>query len=117
MKHISFVLYIYAYILKQNLNINFCNEIYRLVFINTVITEIGNVSAEEDNKIKDRVYEDEIPERMRRDSDQDPDEAKYSPEEKSIVDKSEVERTPTPSTPSEESEEDEGMSANPFFQI
>lgn len=79
------------------------------------MTEIGNVSAEEDNKIKDRVYEDEIPERMRRDSDQDPDEAKYSPEEKSIVDKSEVERTPTPSTPSEESEEDEGMSTNPFF--
>lgn len=35
----------------------------------------------------------------------DQDEAKYSPEEKSVVDKSEVERTPTPS---EDSEEDEG---------
>lgn len=37
--------------------------------------------------------------------DMDQDEAKYSPEEKSFLDKSEVERTPTPS---EESEEDEG---------
>lgn len=41
-----------------------------------------------------------------RESEQDQDEAKYSPEEKSIVEKSEIERTPTPS---EESEEDEGM--------
>ncbi|XP_073958636.1 uncharacterized protein isoform X7 [Choristoneura fumiferana] len=71
--------------------------------------EIEAYKAEEDNKIKDRAHESDIPERLRRDSDQDPDEAKYSPEEKSIVDKSEVERTPTPSTPSEESEEDEDI--------
>lgn len=60
--------------------------------------------AEEDNKLKDRIYdEDQIAEH--RESEQDQDEAKYSPEEKSIVEKSEVERTPTPS---EDSEEDEG---------
>lgn len=42
---------------------------------------------------------------MRESSEHDQDEAKYSPEEKSVVEKSEIERTPTPS---EESEEDEG---------
>lgn len=40
-----------------------------------------------------------------RSEDLDQDEAKYSPEEKSIVDKSDMDRTPTPS---EESEDDEG---------
>lgn len=60
--------------------------------------------AEEDNKLRDRIYEEEqILEH--RDSEHDQDEAKYSPEEKSIIDKSEVDRTPTPS---EDSEEDEG---------
>ncbi|XP_075987215.1 uncharacterized protein LOC142983910 isoform X2 [Anticarsia gemmatalis] len=66
--------------------------------------EIEAYKAEEDNKLKDRIYdEDQIPEH--RESEHDQDEAKYSPEEKSIVEKSEVERTPTPS---EDSEEDEG---------
>lgn len=53
------------------------------------------------------MYEDnQIAERMRESSEHDQDEAKYSPEEKSVVEKSEIERTPTPS---EESEEDEGI--------
>ncbi|XP_063370063.1 ankyrin-2-like isoform X3 [Cydia amplana] len=68
--------------------------------------EIEAYKAEEDNKIKDRRFDSDIPERLRRESDQDQDEAKYSPEEKSVVDKSEMERTPTPS---EESEEDEDV--------
>lgn len=57
--------------------------------------------------MKEKLYEDnQISERMRKESELDQDEAKYSPEEKSVHDKSEIERTPTPST---ESEEDEGM--------
>ncbi|XP_063542799.1 ankyrin-2-like isoform X7 [Cydia strobilella] len=71
--------------------------------------EIEAYKAEEDNKIKDRRFDSDIPERLRRESDQDQDEAKYSPEEKCVVDKSEMERTPTPPTPSEESEEDEDV--------
>ncbi|KAJ8707390.1 hypothetical protein PYW08_010642 [Mythimna loreyi] len=69
--------------------------------------EIEAYKAEEDNKLKDRIYdEDQIPEH--RESEHDQDEAKYSPEEKSIVEKSEIERTPTPSS-HEESEEDEDV--------
>ncbi|XP_014370017.2 titin-like [Papilio machaon] len=69
--------------------------------------EIEAYKAEEDNKVKERIYDDnQIAEAMRHESEVDQDEAKYSPEEKSIVDKSEVERTPTPS---EESEEDEDV--------
>ncbi|XP_063834893.1 titin-like [Ostrinia nubilalis] len=72
--------------------------------------EIEAYKAEEDNKLKDKIYdENQIAERLHRESEQDhEDEAKYSPEEKSIVDKSEslVDRTPTPS---EESEEDEDV--------
>ncbi|XP_049881586.1 ankyrin-2-like isoform X2 [Pectinophora gossypiella] len=68
--------------------------------------EIEAYKAEEDNKLKEKIYEDnQIEERMR-ESEHDQDEAKYSPEEKSIVEKSEIERTPTPS---EESEEDEDV--------
>lgn len=64
-------------------------------------------SAEGDNKLKDKLYDDdEITEYQ---SDHDQEEAKYSPEEKSIAekpdDRSEVDRTPSPS---EESEEDAG---------
>lgn len=64
-------------------------------------------TAEGDNKLKDKLYDDdEITEYL---SDNDQEEAKYSPEEKSIAekpdDKSDADRTPTPS---EESEEDEG---------
>ncbi|XP_047037205.1 ankyrin-2-like [Helicoverpa zea] len=66
--------------------------------------EIEAYKAEEDNKLKDRIYdEDQIAEH--RESEHDQDEAKYSPEEKSIVEKSEVERTPTPSEDSEEDED------------
>ncbi|CAB3233076.1 unnamed protein product [Arctia plantaginis] len=66
--------------------------------------EIEAYKAEEDNKLKDRIYdEDQIPEH--RESEQDQDEAKYSPEEKSFVEKSEIERTPTPSEDSEEDED------------
>ncbi|KAG6462715.1 hypothetical protein O3G_MSEX013427 [Manduca sexta] len=66
--------------------------------------EIEAYKAEEDNKLKEKLYdEDEIPEH--RESEHDQDEAKYSPEEKSIVEKSEVERTPTPSEDSEEDED------------
>lgn len=63
-------------------------------------------TAEEDNKLKEKLYneEDILPEH--RESEHDQDEAKYSPEEKSIVEKSEIDRTPSPS---EESEEDEGI--------
>ncbi|CAG5037574.1 unnamed protein product [Parnassius apollo] len=69
--------------------------------------EIEAYKAEEDNKLKEKIFDDnQILERMRNESEVDQDEAKYSPEEKSIVDKSEVERTPTPS---EDSEEDEGV--------
>ncbi|XP_045780028.1 ankyrin-2-like isoform X3 [Maniola jurtina] len=68
--------------------------------------EIEAYKAEEDNKLKENIYDDdEITERMRSE-DLDQDEAKYSPEEKSIVDKSDMDRTPTPS---EESEEDEDV--------
>ncbi|CAH0687120.1 unnamed protein product [Chilo suppressalis] len=69
--------------------------------------EIEAYKAEEDNKLKDKLYdENQIEERLTRESDQDhEDEAKYSPEEKSIVDKSEIERTPTPSEDSEEDED------------
>ncbi|XP_034836859.1 ankyrin-2-like isoform X3 [Maniola hyperantus] len=68
--------------------------------------EIEAYKAEEDNKLKENIYDDdEITERMRSE-DLDQDEAKYSPEEKSIVDKSDMDRTPTPS---EESEEDEDI--------
>ncbi|XP_045507606.1 titin homolog isoform X2 [Colias croceus] len=67
--------------------------------------EIEAYKAEEDNKLKETIDDSHISERMRTE-DLDQDEAKYSPEEKSVVDKSEVERTPTPS---EESEEDEDV--------
>lgn len=60
--------------------------------------------AEEDNKLKDIMDDSQISERTHTE-DMDQDEAKYSPEEKSFVDKSEVERTPTPS----EESEDEGI--------
>ncbi|XP_031765425.2 ankyrin-2 isoform X3 [Galleria mellonella] len=67
--------------------------------------EIEAYKAEEDNKLKDKIYdENQIAEHRELEHDQD--EAKYSPEEKSIIDKSEIERTPTPS---EESEEDEDV--------
>ncbi|KAM3960016.1 LOW QUALITY PROTEIN: uncharacterized protein ACR2FA_005939 [Aphomia sociella] len=67
--------------------------------------EIEAYKAEEDNKLKDKIYdENQITEL--RDLEHDQDEAKYSPEEKSVIDKSEIERTPTPS---EESEEDEDV--------
>lgn len=63
------------------------------------------VTAEEDNKLKEKILEDNhITERIR-ETEHDQDEAKYSPEEKSVVEKGEIERTPTPS---EDSEEDEG---------
>lgn len=62
------------------------------------------IPAEEDNKLKDKQYYD-VDEISEYRDEHDQDEAKYSPEEKSIVDKSEVDRT---STPSEESEDDEG---------
>ncbi|XP_053618820.1 ankyrin-2-like isoform X3 [Plodia interpunctella] len=66
--------------------------------------EIEAYKAEEDNKLKDKLYDENgIPEH--RDLEHDQDEAKYSPEEKSIVDKSELERTPTPSEDSEEDED------------
>lgn len=56
--------------------------------------------------MKEKYDENQIAERLHRESEQDQeDEAKYSPEEKSIIEKSEIDRTPTPS---EESEEDEG---------
>ncbi|KAH9634383.1 hypothetical protein HF086_010863 [Spodoptera exigua] len=65
--------------------------------------EIEAYKADEDNKLKDRIYdENQIPEHR---DEHDQDEAKYSPEEKSIVDKSEIERTPTPSEDSEEDED------------
>lgn len=48
-----------------------------------------------------------------RSEDLDQDEAKYSPEEKSIVDKSDMDRTPTPS---EESEDDEGKKEKHRFK-
>nr|XP_032525040.1 titin homolog [Danaus plexippus plexippus] len=68
--------------------------------------EIEAYKAEEDNKLKESTYDDsEIAEHSRTE-DLDQDEAKYSPEEKSILDKSEMDRTPTPS---EESEEDEDV--------
>ncbi|XP_023954844.1 serine-rich adhesin for platelets-like [Bicyclus anynana] len=68
--------------------------------------EIEAYKAEEDNKLKENIYDDdEITERVRSE-DLDQDEAKYSPEEKSIVDKSDMDRTPTPS---EESEDDEDV--------
>ncbi|XP_059058497.1 ankyrin-2-like [Achroia grisella] len=67
--------------------------------------EIEAYKAEEDNKLKDKIYDDNQT-AEHRDLEHDQDEAKYSPEEKSIVDKSEIERTPTPS---EESEEDEDI--------
>ncbi|KAL0859578.1 hypothetical protein ABMA27_010715 [Loxostege sticticalis] len=71
--------------------------------------EIEAYKAEEDNKLKEKIYdENQIAERLHRESEQDhEDEAKYSPEEKSIVDKSEsiVDRTPTPSEDSEEDED------------
>ncbi|XP_039761177.1 ankyrin-2-like isoform X2 [Pararge aegeria] len=68
--------------------------------------EIEAYKAEEDNKLKESIYDDdEITERVRSE-DLDQDEAKYSPEEKSIVDKSDMDRTPTPS---EESEDDEDV--------
>ncbi|KAJ2941011.1 hypothetical protein O0L34_g13140 [Tuta absoluta] len=68
--------------------------------------EIEAYKAEEDNKLKEKLYEEnQIAERMR-ESEHDQDEAKYSPEEKSVVEKSEMERTPTPS---EESDEDEDV--------
>ncbi|XP_038219061.1 ankyrin-2-like isoform X2 [Zerene cesonia] len=67
--------------------------------------EIEAYKAEEDNKLKETIDDSQISERMRTE-DLDQDEAKYSPEEKSVIDKSEVERTPTPS---EESEEDEDV--------
>nr|XP_037876708.1 ankyrin-2 isoform X5 [Bombyx mori] len=68
--------------------------------------EIEAYKAEEDNKLKEKLYneEDILPEH--RESEHDQDEAKYSPEEKSIVEKSEIDRTPSPS---EESEEDEDI--------
>ncbi|XP_050356935.1 ankyrin-2-like isoform X3 [Nymphalis io] len=62
--------------------------------------------AEEDNKLKENIYDDNEFEERTRTDDLDQDEAKYSPEEKSVVDKSEMDRTPTPS---EESEEDEDV--------
>ncbi|XP_072945806.1 uncharacterized protein [Epargyreus clarus] len=66
--------------------------------------EIEAYKAEEDNKLKDKIYdENQIAERV--ESEHDQDEAKYSPEEKSVVDKSEIERTPTPSEDSEEDED------------
>ncbi|XP_013174743.1 PREDICTED: uncharacterized protein LOC106123133 isoform X3 [Papilio xuthus] len=68
--------------------------------------EIEAYKAEEDNKVKERIYDDnQIAEAIRHESEVDQDEAKYSPEEKSVVDKSEVERTPTPSEDSEEDED------------
>ncbi|CAK1546705.1 unnamed protein product [Leptosia nina] len=67
--------------------------------------EIEAYKAEEDNKLKDTMDSSQISERTHTE-DMDQDEAKYSPEEKSFIDKSEMERTPTPS---EESEEDEDV--------
>ncbi|XP_047516437.1 ankyrin-2-like isoform X6 [Pieris napi] len=63
--------------------------------------EIEAYRAEEDNKLKDIMDDSQISERTHTE-DMDQDEAKYSPEEKSFVDKSEVERTPTPSEESED---------------
>ncbi|XP_045486803.1 titin-like isoform X3 [Pieris rapae] len=63
--------------------------------------EIEPYRAEEDNKLKDIMDDSQISERTHTE-DMDQDEAKYSPEEKSFVDKSEVERTPTPSEESED---------------
>ncbi|KAL4712545.1 hypothetical protein ACJJTC_007561 [Scirpophaga incertulas] len=69
--------------------------------------EAYKVSADEDNKLKDKTYkENDIDEHIAREFEHDHDEAKYSPEEKSVVDKSDIGRTPTPS---EESEEDEDV--------
>ncbi|CAH0731545.1 unnamed protein product, partial [Brenthis ino] len=67
--------------------------------------EIEAYKAEEDNKLKESIYDDSEIEETTRTEDLDQDEAKYSPEEKS-VEKSEMDRTPTPS---EESEEDEDV--------
>ncbi|XP_013148945.1 PREDICTED: uncharacterized protein LOC106111412 isoform X1 [Papilio polytes] len=68
--------------------------------------EIEAYKAEEDNKVKERIYDaNQIAEAMPHETEIDQDEAKYSPEEKSVVDKSEVERTPTPSEDSEEDED------------
>ncbi|XP_060807559.1 ankyrin-2 [Amyelois transitella] len=66
--------------------------------------EIDAYKAEEDNKFKDKLY-DENGIAEHRELEHDQDEAKYSPEEKSIVEKSEIERTPTPSEDSEEDED------------
>lgn len=83
------------------------NQIIRNMFRMFIISNFCLFhTAEEDNKLKDRLQgNNELSERLHSESDTlDQDEAKYSPEEKSF-DKSEMERTPTPS---EESEEDEG---------
>ncbi|XP_046974007.1 ankyrin-2-like isoform X3 [Vanessa cardui] len=68
--------------------------------------EIEAYKAEEDNKLKENIYDDNEFEERTRTEDLDQDEAKYSPEEKSVLEKSEMDRTPTPS---EESEEDEDV--------
>lgn len=78
----------------------FLAHISCLIFLLKII-----LIVDEDNKLKENIYDDsQIVDGIRHE-DLDQDEAKYSPEEKSVVDKSEIERTPTPS---EESEEDEG---------
>ncbi|XP_050671700.1 ankyrin-2-like [Leptidea sinapis] len=65
--------------------------------------EIDSYKADEDNKLKDRLDDSQMSERTRTE-DYDQDEAKYSPEEKSFVDKGDMEKTE-----SEESEEDEDI--------
>ncbi|CAH2060663.1 unnamed protein product, partial [Iphiclides podalirius] len=68
--------------------------------------EIEAYKAEEDNKLKEKIDDDNnIAERLPNECELDQDEAKYSPEEKSFVDKSEIERTPSLSEDSEEDED------------
>ncbi|VVC88921.1 unnamed protein product [Leptidea sinapis] len=73
--------------------------------------EIDSYKADEDNKLKDRLDDSQMSERTRTE-DYDQDEAKYSPEEKSFVDKGDMEKTE-----SEESEEDEGNIGVPNQQF
>ncbi|XP_041984018.1 ankyrin-2-like isoform X4 [Aricia agestis] len=68
--------------------------------------EIEAYKVDEDNKLKELIHDDNQVIEGIRTEDLDQDEAKYSPEEKCVLDKSEIERTPTPS---EESEEDEDV--------
>ncbi|GBP41693.1 Ankyrin-3 [Eumeta japonica] len=66
--------------------------------------EIEAYKAEEDNKLKEKLYEDnKMAESIPNETElQDHDEAKYSPEEKSLPEKTEQDRTPTPSEESDD---------------